>query len=97
MATAEETTKAKERALGQGVQVWVLEPGKRYVAPSATNEGTAYEIVVQSPEQDDITCTCPGATYRGICKHIGAIMLRQEASHPQVNEQLEQDIAGLYR
>ena len=97
MATVEETNKAKERALAQEVQVWVLEPHKRYATPSSADDGTAYEIVVQSPEQNDITCTCPGATYRGICKHIGAIMLRLEASHPQVHKQLEQDITDLYR
>jgi hypothetical protein len=35
MVTQEATTKAKERALAQGVKVWVLEPGRRYVAPVA--------------------------------------------------------------
>ena len=50
MVTPEQTTKAKEKALALGVQVWVLEPGKRYVALSCTNDGIAYEVVVQSRE-----------------------------------------------
>jgi uncharacterized Zn finger protein len=94
MVTPEQTTKAKQRAQAQGVQVWVLEPGKRYVALSSTNDSIAYEITVQSREPGDITCTCPGATHRGICKHIGSAMLRPEADQPRVNER---DIQDLYR
>jgi uncharacterized Zn finger protein len=94
MVTKEQTTKAKERALAQGVQVWVLEPGKRYVALSSTHDAVAYEVVVQSWEPGDITCTCPGATHRGICKHIGKVLLRLEADQPRVTER---DIADLYR
>ena len=95
MVTKEETTRAKERALAQGVRVWELEAGRRYVASSCAHEGMAYEIVVRG--QNDITCTCKGATYRQICRHIGAIMVRLEASQPQVNGQLERDITDLYR
>jgi uncharacterized Zn finger protein len=94
MVTPEATIKAKERALAQGVQVWALEPGKRYVALSSTNAAVAYEITVQSHEPGDITCTCPGATHRGICKHIGKVLLRLEADQPRVNER---DIQDLYR
>jgi uncharacterized Zn finger protein len=94
MVTPEQTTKAKERALALGVPVWVLEPGKRYVALSCTNDGMAYEVVVQSREPGDITCTCPGATHRGICKHIGKVLLKLEADQPRVNER---DIQDLYR
>ena len=75
MVTQEQTSKAKVRALAQGVKVWVLEPGKRYVCPSSSKVGTAYEVIVGSP---DITCTCPGATHRGVCKHIGIVMVRLE-------------------
>jgi uncharacterized Zn finger protein len=94
MVTQEQTTKAKERAQALGVQVWALEPGKRYVALSSTNDAVAYEITVQSREPGDITCTCPGATYRSICKHIGKVLLRLEADQRRVNER---DIQDLYR
>jgi hypothetical protein len=100
MVTQEQTAKAKIRALAQGVKVWVLESGRRYVVPSYSQDGTAYEVVIQNSEPGDITCTCPGATHRGICKHIGAIMVRleveKEIAQVQVNEQLERDIAELY-
>jgi hypothetical protein len=86
MITKGEAAKAKIRALAQGIKVWVLEPGKRYVSPSDSQQGTAYEVIIRSPalsgvegtEPGDITCTCPGATHRGICKHIGVVMLRLE-------------------
>jgi hypothetical protein len=100
MVTQEQTAKAKMRALAQGVKVWALEPGKRYVVPSCSQDGTAYEVVVQSAEPDDITCTCPGAIHRGICKHIGAIMVRlevdREMAQAQSREQLERDLADLF-
>ena len=50
MVTQEQTAKAKIRALAQGVKVRVLEPEKRYVVPSCSQDGTAYEVVVQSTE-----------------------------------------------
>jgi uncharacterized Zn finger protein len=97
MVSQEQTDKAKAKALAQGVKVYMLEQGRRYIALSRTNDGIAYEIIVQSREPGDITCTCPGATYRGICKHIGAIMLRLKAAQPQATEKLERDIQDLYK
>jgi uncharacterized Zn finger protein len=97
MVTKEETTRAKECALAQGVRVWELEQGKRYVALSSTGDGLAYEVVIQSREPGDITCSCPGATHRGICKHIGANLTRLEAEATQTREELEQKVSDLYR
>ena len=99
MVTQEQAAKAKIRALAQGVKVWVLEPGRRYVSPSCSQEGTAYEVVVQSTEAGDITCTCLGATHRGICKHIGIVLVRLEVDRelPQQEERtLEDKLADLY-
>jgi hypothetical protein len=100
MVTQEQTAKAKIRALAQGVKVWVLEPGKRFVVPSCSQDGTAYEVVVQSTEPGGITCTCPGATHRGICKHIDMVMVRlevdREMAQAQDKEQLERDLADLF-
>jgi len=95
MVTKEQTAKAKMRALAQVVKVWMLESGRRYVALSCSNDGTAYEIVVQSLEPGDITCTCPGASYRGVCKHIGAIMVRLEVEKEMAQVQ-ESKIEDLY-
>jgi hypothetical protein len=63
------------------------------VALSASNDNLAYEIIVQSKQPEDITCSCPGAARRRICKHIGKVLLRLEADRPQVNER---DIQDLY-
>jgi uncharacterized Zn finger protein len=82
MVTVENIQKAKQRALDLGVAVWVLEPGRRYVAPSGSNAGTAYEIVIQSSDANDLTCSCPAGTHRGICKHIGAVMVALDAEKP---------------
>jgi uncharacterized Zn finger protein len=71
--------------------------GETVCGPSRTNDAIAYEVVVRSREPGDITCICPGATHRGICKHIGKVMLKLETDPPQVNEQLERDITDLYR
>jgi hypothetical protein len=96
MVTPEETSKAKERPLAQGVQVWELEAGKRYVAPSCSQDGRAYEIIIHSPAPGDISCGCKGYEYHRHCKHIGKLMLRLEAPQPQANDQLERDIQDLY-
>ena len=101
MVTQEQAAKAKIRALAQGVKVWVLEPGRRYVSPSCSQDGTAYEVVVQSTEARDITCTCPAATHRGICKHIGIVLVRLEVDRElpptqQEERTLEDKLADLY-
>jgi hypothetical protein len=69
--------RAKMRALAQGVRVWALEEGERYVCPSQTFDGTAYELLIRD---DAISCGCPSAIHRGMCKHIGAVMLRLEVA-----------------
>jgi hypothetical protein len=99
MVTNEEATKAKERALTQGIKVWELEPGVRYAVPSCSREGVAYEIKVENT--GDLTCPCPSGQYRGCCVHVGAVLIRlqveKELAQPQISEQLERDISDLYR
>ena len=74
--TLEETrTRAKVRALTRGVRVWVLEEGRRYVTPSCSDDGTAYELTV-GPGY--ISCTCLGAFHGRTCQHMGAVALRLE-------------------
>jgi len=58
MLTTEEATKAKERALVQGIKVWELEPGVRYAVLSCSREGVAYEIKVEN------TGTSPAPVHR---------------------------------
>ena len=58
--------------------MWRLEGGgtPRYAVPSSNMDGTAYEVVILDAAAGDITCTCPAYVHRGICKHVGAILVR---------------------
>ena len=78
LSLEEQLAKAKLRALAQGVQVWKLEgePTPRYAVPSNSMDGTAYEVVVHNRDSQDVSCNCPGNTHRGVCKHVGAILVR---------------------
>ena len=78
LSLEEQTAKAKLRALAQGVQIWKLEGADMpmYAVPSASMDGTAYLLTIHDVEARDITCTCPGHVHRGICKHMGAILVR---------------------
>jgi len=84
--------RAKMRALAQGVRVWALEEGQRYVCPSQTFDGRAYELLVRD---DAISCGCPGAIHRGMCKHIGAVMLRLEVAEEMEKGNREDEPAGI--
>ena len=74
----EQTAKAKLRALAQGIQIWKLEGAEtpQYAVPSTSMDGTAYLLTIHDVDSRDITCTCPGHVNRGICKHMGAILVR---------------------
>ena len=78
LSPEEQLARSKLRALPQGVQVWVLEtePTPRYAVPSSSMDGTAYEVIVHNRDTQDVSCNCPGNTYRGTCKHVGAILVR---------------------
>jgi hypothetical protein len=76
MTTAESQARSQLRALTQGVRVYTIEPGIRYVVPSGSNDGSAYEIRVQG---DDIVCNCPAGQHGRVCKHMGAVQLFLQA------------------
>ena len=78
MTLEEQQAKAKLRALAQGVQIWKLEGAEipQYAVPSTGMDGTAYLLTIHDADARDITCTCPGHVNRGICKHMGAILVR---------------------
>ena len=48
----------------------------QYAVPSTSMDGTAYLLTINNVDSRDITCTCPGHVNRGICKHMGAILVR---------------------
>ena len=74
----EQLARSKLRALAQGVRIWKLEgtESPMYAVPSTSMDGTAYLLTIHNAAARDITCTCPGHVNRGICKHMGAILVR---------------------
>ena len=72
MTTTEQTARARLRALTEGVRVWRLDE-HRFAVPSSTKAGHAWEITETEP--DDYACGCPGARYRGTCKHVEGVRL----------------------
>jgi hypothetical protein len=97
----EQTVKAKLRALAQGVQIWKLEGAdlSMYAVPSTSRDGTAYLLTIHDIDSRDITCTCPGNVNRGICKHMGAVLVRldieaeMELAQARANEDREREAA----
>ncbi len=67
---------ARLRALGQGLQVYCLEPGFRYCVPSASGDGSAYQVLILD---GDPSCTCQAALNGRYCKHCAAVEMRLEA------------------
>ena len=72
MMAQEQIARARLRALTEGVRVWRLDE-HRFAVPSSTKAGFAWEITETEP--DDFACGCPGARYRGVCKHIEGVRL----------------------
>ena len=77
LSPAEQMARAKQKALGEGIKVWLMEdsPEPRYAVPSSSEPGRAYEVIAHD-DVDDVSCNCPGNTFRGICKHAAAVVLR---------------------
>ena len=73
---------ARLRALGQGVRVYCLERNRLYCVPSATGDGSAYQVQANG---DTATCSCPAGVNDKFCKHVAAVTMYREAQ-----EQLEQ-------
>jgi len=70
------------RALGQGVKVFCLERDQSYCVPSASGDGSAYQVQVSG---ETMLCSCPAGVNDKACKHVGAVEMFREAQ-----EQLEQ-------
>ena len=100
---------ARLRALGQGVRVYVLEPGYRYCVPSASGDGSAYQVLTNG---ETVTCSCPAGINDKWCKHLAAVAMYLEAQdqleqatslavdirlHEQLERSLDDKIDDLYR
>ncbi len=96
------------RALGQGVKVFCLERDKLYCVPSASGDGSVYQVQVSG---EIMLCSCPAGIHDKCCKHVGAVEMFREAQeqleqatslavyirlHDQLERSLEDQLADLY-
>jgi len=96
------------RALGQGVKVYCLDQDKLYCVPSASGDGSAYQVQVSG---ETMLCSCPAGVNDKCCKHVGAVEMYREAQeqleqatslavdirlHDQLERSLEEKLADLY-
>ncbi len=106
MSPEELQAKAKLPALSEGIRVWALDFGEapsfvsRYAVPSS-QPALAYEVIAQD---GGVSCNCPSGHHRGMCKHIGAVLLLVEAESEYseasgvirtISRHLEQEIADI--
>ncbi len=96
------------RALGQGVKVFCLERDKLYCVPSASGDGSAYQVQISG---ETMLCSCPAGTNDWYCKHVAAVEMYREAQeqleqatslsvdvrlHDELERSLEDKLADLY-
>lgn len=106
----EEETQAisRLRALGQGVKTFCLERDRLYCVPSASNDGSAYQVQVSG---ESAMCSCPAGENDRHCKHLAAVAMYREAQdqleqatslavtvglHDALERSLEDKVAELY-
>ena len=107
MSPDELQAKAKLRALSEGVRVFALDYGEapsfvaRYAVPSSSQPAIAYEVICKD---GGLSCNCPSGQWRGMCKHVGAVMLLIEAEGEfseasgvvrSISQRLEQELADI--
>jgi hypothetical protein len=68
------TTTKPVLSKAEGTEVYVLEPRRRYAAPSSRDDGTAYEVEIYP--DGDFSCNRPGFQYRHTCRHSKAVLLQ---------------------
>ena len=99
---------ARLRALGQGVKVFCLDQDKLYCVPSASGDGSAYQVQASG---ETMLCSCPAGTNDKYCKHLAAVEMYREAQerldqahslavavglHDAPERSLEDKLADLY-
>src|SRR5580765_4594878 len=84
MAKPELEQRALERARAERVRIVKLAGQDRYLARSRTVEPGAYFEL--SVSWGRVRCSCPGFSYRGVCKHAAALQARIERKQNQSEE-----------
>ena len=64
------------RALGQGVKVLCLDQDKLYCVPSASGDGSAYQVQING---ETMLCSCPAGVNDKYCKHVAAVEMYRES------------------
>jgi len=67
----------RARVRARDVRVVKLAGQDRYLARSRSYEPGSYFELSVSP-WGHVRCTCPGFTYRGVCKHVEALRNKLE-------------------
>jgi hypothetical protein len=78
-------------------QVYSLEEGRRYAAPSASAPGMAYEVIIHSDYHNDVSCNYKGYEFRRDCKHVRAVMTQMQAAREIDRAKLAEQVNDLYR
>ncbi len=96
------------RALGQGIRVFCMERDQTYCVPSASGDGSAYQVQVSG---ETMLCSCPAGEHDRYCKHVVAVEMYREAQeqlghahslavdvrlHDTLARSLEDKLADLY-
>ncbi len=64
------------RALGQGIRIFCLDQDKLYCVPSASGDGSAYQVQVSGETR---LCSCPAGIHDKCCKHVAAVEMYRES------------------
>ena len=111
LSLAEQMARAKQKALGEGIKVWLLtdSPEPRYAVPSSSEPGRAYEVICHD-DVHDVSCNCLGNVHRNVCKHAAAVILRlavesemelaqaaalEDQEKAELNDKLEQELSAI--
>ncbi len=90
--------RARARAKAERLRIVKLAGEQRYLARSRTVEPGAYFELTVSP-WGHVRCSCPGFSYRSVCKHAAALHERLEEgrNRAQLQNEAEDDAAALFR
>ena len=63
-------------SLNSYVKVYSLDKDRTYCVPSASGDGSAYQVQVSG---ETMLCSCPAGTNDKYCKHVAAVEMYRES------------------